>query len=231
MVRIRFPPAKSPLQTSLAPEVIGRCHPAVKPVAMIAAAILDCSARGDIVLDAFLGQRHDGDCDRLQQLPQSALPQMPGRGRARMDGGARGRAAPGALFPCRLYAAGGDRRHRLPQQGHDLRSSVHGLGRDDAYYRGGSQASRRPHRHHFGVAQLGLGNDASSACPHDRARRRACQGWKPLGPIQAQLLPARARALEAIPPVDAHEARGGTRGRQAAVLRGPCTSRRRHQIQ
>src|SRR6266568_4367337 len=38
-------------------------------------------------------------------------------------------------YPCRLYAAGGDQRHRLPQQGHDLRSSVHGLGRDDAYYR------------------------------------------------------------------------------------------------
>ena len=50
------------MRTSLAPEVIGRCHPTVKPVAMIAAAILDCSARGDIVLDAFLGQRHDGDC-------------------------------------------------------------------------------------------------------------------------------------------------------------------------
>jgi DNA modification methylase len=30
-------------------------HPAVKPVAMVADAILDCSARGDIVLDAFLG--------------------------------------------------------------------------------------------------------------------------------------------------------------------------------
>ena len=30
-------------------------HPTVKPVAMIADAILDCSARGDIVLDAFLG--------------------------------------------------------------------------------------------------------------------------------------------------------------------------------
>jgi DNA modification methylase len=27
----------------------------VKPVAMVADAILDCSARGDIVLDAFLG--------------------------------------------------------------------------------------------------------------------------------------------------------------------------------
>jgi DNA modification methylase len=30
-------------------------HPTVKPVAMIADALLDCSARGDIVLDSFLG--------------------------------------------------------------------------------------------------------------------------------------------------------------------------------
>lgn len=30
-------------------------HPTVKPVALIADAILDCSARGHIVLDAFLG--------------------------------------------------------------------------------------------------------------------------------------------------------------------------------
>jgi len=30
-------------------------HPTVKPVAMVADAILDCSSRGDIVLDAFLG--------------------------------------------------------------------------------------------------------------------------------------------------------------------------------
>jgi DNA modification methylase len=30
-------------------------HPTVKPVALIADAILDCSARGDIILDAFLG--------------------------------------------------------------------------------------------------------------------------------------------------------------------------------
>ena len=29
-------------------------HPTVKPVAMVADAILDCSARGDIVLDPFL---------------------------------------------------------------------------------------------------------------------------------------------------------------------------------
>jgi DNA modification methylase len=30
-------------------------HPTVKPVAMVADAMLDCTARGDIVLDAFLG--------------------------------------------------------------------------------------------------------------------------------------------------------------------------------
>src|SRR5262249_54668236 len=30
-------------------------HPTVKPVTMVADAILDCSARGDVVLDAFLG--------------------------------------------------------------------------------------------------------------------------------------------------------------------------------
>ena len=30
-------------------------HPTVKPVAMVANAILDSTARGDIVLDAFLG--------------------------------------------------------------------------------------------------------------------------------------------------------------------------------
>ena len=30
-------------------------HPTVKPVAMVADAILDCTARGELVLDAFLG--------------------------------------------------------------------------------------------------------------------------------------------------------------------------------
>jgi DNA modification methylase len=30
-------------------------HPTVKPVALIADALLDCSRRGDIVLDSFLG--------------------------------------------------------------------------------------------------------------------------------------------------------------------------------
>ena len=30
-------------------------HPTVKPVAMVAEAIMDCTARGEIILDAFLG--------------------------------------------------------------------------------------------------------------------------------------------------------------------------------
>ena len=45
-------------------------------------------------------------------------------------------------------------------------------GRDDDDDRRRSQASRRPDRHHRRAAHLGLGDDASSACPHDRARRR-----------------------------------------------------------
>src|SRR5450755_1679535 len=43
--------------------------------------------------------------DRLQQLPQPALPEVPGRGGAPMDGGARGRTAPDSLLPRRLHAA------------------------------------------------------------------------------------------------------------------------------
>ena len=30
-------------------------HPTVKPIALVADAILDCTARGDLVLDCFLG--------------------------------------------------------------------------------------------------------------------------------------------------------------------------------
>jgi len=30
-------------------------HPTVKPVRLVADAILDCTARGDVVLDAFIG--------------------------------------------------------------------------------------------------------------------------------------------------------------------------------
>ena len=37
-------------------------HPTVKPITMVADAILDVSRRGDIVLDPFCGSRHDHPC-------------------------------------------------------------------------------------------------------------------------------------------------------------------------
>ena len=57
-------------------------HPTVKPVAMVADAILDCSARGDIVLDAFLGsgttviaaERTGRRCYGLELDPLTSIP-------------------------------------------------------------------------------------------------------------------------------------------------------------
>src|SRR5882672_10141986 len=46
------------------------------------------------------------------------------------------------LLPCRLHAALGDWRHRLPEQGRDLRSAVQGLVGNDAHHRRRPQASR-----------------------------------------------------------------------------------------
>ena len=46
-------------------------HPTVKPVALIADAIRDCSRRGEIVLDAFGGLRHDTD-RRREDRPAAA---------------------------------------------------------------------------------------------------------------------------------------------------------------
>lgn len=41
-------------------------HPTVKPVQLVADAILDCSTRGDIVLDSFPGVRQHVDCCRTR---------------------------------------------------------------------------------------------------------------------------------------------------------------------
>ena len=49
-----YPGANSFSRTTDDGNVLAR-HPTVKPVAMVADAIMDCSARGDIVLDGFLG--------------------------------------------------------------------------------------------------------------------------------------------------------------------------------
>jgi DNA modification methylase len=50
----RYPGVNSPARRGREGNLL-ELHPTVKPVAMVADAILDCSARGDIVLDAFLG--------------------------------------------------------------------------------------------------------------------------------------------------------------------------------
>ena len=54
-------------------------------------------------------------------------------------------------------------------------------------------------RYHFGVAQLGLGVDPSSACAFDRARRWHLARWHALDAVPAGLLPAGARALALVP--------------------------------
>ena len=63
-------------------------------------------------------------------LPQPALPKVPGRGRTAMARRARSRVAARAVLPCGVHAAGQDRRHRLSEQGRDLRPAVQGIRRD-----------------------------------------------------------------------------------------------------
>ena len=55
--------------------------------------------------------------DRLQLLPQPALPEVSGRGGATMARSPPGRAFAGALLPRGLHPAGADRRPSLPEQG------------------------------------------------------------------------------------------------------------------
>ncbi len=50
----RYPGANSFSRTTEEGNLLA-LHPTVKPVAMVADAIMDCSARGDIILDGFLG--------------------------------------------------------------------------------------------------------------------------------------------------------------------------------
>ena len=68
-------------------------------------------------------------------------------------------------------------RHRLSEQGGDLRPAVQSLGRDHAHDRGRSQASRRSHRLHVGAAHLGLRAHPPPACAHGRAGWRPVAGW------------------------------------------------------
>ena len=119
--------------------------------------------------------------DRVQLLPQPALPEVPGRGGAPMAGRPRSRAAAGALLPRRLHAAERAARHRLPEQARGLRPPDEGGGRDDARHRRRSQAPRRADRYHGRAAHLGLGAHPSSARAYDRAGRRALARRRAMG--------------------------------------------------
>jgi len=96
-------------------------------------------------------------------------------------------------FMC-VHTAGADRRHRLSEQGGDLRPAVQSFGRDHAHDRGRSQASRRTHRLHVGAPHLG------SALTHHRmctwwCRRRLVAGRIEVDRVPPALLPDRGGSL------------------------------------
>src|ERR1017187_7734068 len=117
-----------------------------------------------------------------------------------MAGPARGRAAAHPIITCGLHLAGGDRRHRLSEQGRDLRPSVQGFRRDDDHNRRRSQTSGRTDRCDVRAAHMGVGAHPPSPCPYDRSGRRHFLGRSELGSLSARLLPAGARAFAAVPP-------------------------------
>jgi DNA modification methylase len=49
-----YPSSQTLVKQSEEPDLLS-LHPTIKPTAMLADAILDCSARGDLILDSFLG--------------------------------------------------------------------------------------------------------------------------------------------------------------------------------
>ena len=119
-----------------------------------------------------------------------------------------------------------DRRHRLSEQGRDLRSAVQGFGRDADHDRGRPQAPRRTRRRLVRPAYLGLGAHPPSARAHDRAGRRHLarrQSWVSCRPgffLPVRVLSRLFRRLFLEKLVAAH------RGRRAAVLRQSCPAGR-----
>ena len=89
-----------------------------------------------------------------------------------------------------------------------------------------SETPRSQDWHHRRAAHLGLGDDVSPARAHDRAGRRHPTWWRSLDRSAAQLLPAGAGALQAVPAADAGEACCCARGQQAQVLRHARGTRR-----
>ena len=159
---------------------------------------------------------------RLQQLPQPALPQVPGGGGTRVARRAPGRPAAGRLLPRGLHRPRRDRRHRLPQQGGGLRPAVPGGIADHAHHRRRPTSPRCAHRRHRRPPYLGVGDDPPSAPPHDRARGRPLARRRALDPVPCRLPAAGSRARQAVPAAVPHRAARPAHRRAAQLLRRPC---------
>src|SRR4030088_2817155 len=157
---------------------------------------------------------------------------MPGRRREGVAPPSRDRAAARAVLPRCVHAAGPNRRHRLPEQGRDLRHPVQDVGRDADHDRSRPQAPRSTHRCLVRSSYLGLCAHPSSARAHDRAGGWVRARRHQVGRLPAGLLPPGARALAPVPPTVPGEARCRSSNRSITVLRqarsaNECTSLRR----
>ena len=141
--------------------------------------------------------------------------------------GPAGRPAAVGLLPCGVHPAGADQRHRLLQQGADLRPVVRGCCGDPAHHRRRPEASRRADWRDAGPAYLGVGADAPSACARHRSWWGPIRRRRTMGLLQAGFLPAGARAVAAVPASLPRRTRSSTSRRPAAVLRRVCRARRR----
>ena len=137
--------------------------------------------------------------DRLQLVPQPALPEVPERRRAALARSAARRSIARAVLPRGVHFAGAHQRHRLHQQGGPLWTVVRHCCRDAAHDRRRSKALGCPDRHHPGATHLGFGADSSSARARHRTGRRACARCRPVGAVQARVLPLRAGPVAPLP--------------------------------
>ena len=92
----------------------------------------------------------------------------------------------------------------LQKQSGGLRPAVPGGVRDHADHRRRSPASRRADRNHGRASYVGVGADAPSAYPYDRAWRRHLARWPALGLRTAGVFVAGARAGKVVSPVVPH---------------------------